>query len=419
MTTNTWENSGSASWTTSSDWSLGTYPGQNSDTTDDVVIDQGQPTITGNVGTANSVTIGGGGSLDFEVGQLAVTATFNNSGEVYFDSSSGSGGSTLTVGGELTNNGTIFITPTGDNDIVTAGSVDDTGEYQSELYLDGSSASELEVTSAASLDGDPGDGVLVGDVQLSGDSLIDFASGQISEIAADSSLELTGNSAFVASGGATTSNSALQGPLTIEGDATLDLENGANLTLSALTVNEGFLDLDYNGGAGLSELTVSGTLRNVGTVTNGQVTSSGGIVIGDPNGTLSSNDVVNAGSVDNGGLITLFGGASATASLTISGELTGDGIVNLHGNGVLSLGSADGLGTIDFQSNADPNQIIVTGGGALADTVENFQHGDTIDFTTVTYQTGDKAVYLDESNTSKLRPARRSLPSPSLRIRPL
>ena len=64
-----------------------------------------------------------------------------------------------------------------------------------------------------------------------GDAEIEFASGQISSVAAGASLILGGPSAFIADAGALTSNSALVGLNNVLG--TLGLGNGASISTTA------------------------------------------------------------------------------------------------------------------------------------------------------------------------------------------
>ena len=54
-------------------------------------------------------------------------------------------------------------------------------------------------------------GVLTGQVNLSGNALLEFDSGQIASVASGAELSLYGSSAFVADAGSAASNSALTG----------------------------------------------------------------------------------------------------------------------------------------------------------------------------------------------------------------
>ena len=91
-------------------------------------------------------------------------------------------------------------------------------------------------------------GVLSGNVELVGDSAIEFASGQITSLAAGSHLILDGNDAFIEDSTALGSNSALTGLASIGAGATLDLDNGASVSTTGALANDGtvWLDLDYN-----------------------------------------------------------------------------------------------------------------------------------------------------------------------------
>jgi hypothetical protein len=86
----------------------------------------------------------------------------------------GDGGSSLTVGGKLTNNGSLIIgnTTLSASDEITAALLDNTHN----ISLNGSGAGRalLDVTSSA---GFGTTGVLSGNVELTGDSAIKFAKG--------------------------------------------------------------------------------------------------------------------------------------------------------------------------------------------------------------------------------------------------
>ena len=107
---------------------------------------------------------------------VSTTGALVNDGDVDLDTSAGDGGSSLTVAGALTNSGHLAIgnAKLSASDKVTAASLDNTGE----IHLTGSSANQalLDVTGSA---GFGTAGVLSGNVDLSGDSAIEFASGQI------------------------------------------------------------------------------------------------------------------------------------------------------------------------------------------------------------------------------------------------
>jgi hypothetical protein len=104
MATANW-NDGSDNWTSASDWSTDAVPGA----TDDVVISSGDPQVTTNVGTVESVTISASGALTLQDGaKLATTGDVTNSGLLQLDNS-GTGGSVLTIGGTLANSNVVVI----------------------------------------------------------------------------------------------------------------------------------------------------------------------------------------------------------------------------------------------------------------------------------------------------------------------
>ena len=109
-------------------------------------------------------------------------------------------------------------------------------------------------------------GVLSGNVELAGDSAIEFASGEITSLAADAQLRLNGNDAFIEDSTALGSNSALTGLASIGAGATFDLENEASVSTTGALANDGTVDLDANPGDGGSSLTVAGALTNSGSL---------------------------------------------------------------------------------------------------------------------------------------------------------
>ena len=177
------------------------------------------------------------------------------------------GGSSLAINGALTDNNTVDI---GDeflnaNDTVTATSLVVNGFDNANLRLEGRLGGPGSLLNVASAAGFGAAGLLWGNVDLIGDATIEFASGQITSIADDGSLTLTGNDAFIADAGALTSNSALTGLSTVAGN--LYLNSGATLTTAgSLTLNEGSLEVDSSGGEafgiiGGSSLTINGAAQ--------------------------------------------------------------------------------------------------------------------------------------------------------------
>ena len=231
---------------------------------------QGNPEVTASFGTVDSISIANSAtptSLTFiNAGASTVAGDVTNSGELYVDRLSGDGGSTLAIDGMLTNNGGIDIGPA-DNSLSAASTVEAAGLANAgTIRLYGSSTAEatLDVASAA---GTGAAGTLDGEIDLYGDALVEFASGEISTIQPGSLLYLWGPDAFVADASATSSNSALAGLTTNKG--LLDLQDGASVTTSGGLSNRGAIELDYpwgQVGVGGSSLAIGGTLTNDGTI---------------------------------------------------------------------------------------------------------------------------------------------------------
>jgi hypothetical protein len=112
---------------------------------------------------------------------------------------------------------------------VTAAALDNTGLIQL-VNIDANKAL-LDVTAGNA--GFGAAGVLSGDVFLSGNSAIEFKSGQINTMAAGSYLSLNGNDAFVEDSTALGANSALTGLAFIGGQARLFLNGYEALSAAA------------------------------------------------------------------------------------------------------------------------------------------------------------------------------------------
>ena len=134
------------------------------------------------------------------------------------------------------------------------------GEF--DLYGSATAEATLDVGSAA---GFGYGGLLTGRVNLSGDALIEFASGQITTIANGGALSLIGSHAFVADASDTSSNSALNGLTTYCRRRHPSACNGASVTTSG-GLNKGgkygAITLDGASGDGGSSLTIGRRLAN-------------------------------------------------------------------------------------------------------------------------------------------------------------
>ena len=321
MANDTWQGNYPDSWYTASDWSAG-LPGAN----DDVIIDQGDPVVgTTPMGdspfTVAAITIAGSAQLTFDDSvSCTVTGGVTDSGAIYFDSASGEGGSILTIDGELSN-GSLLIgnAALSAESVMTVESVDNPLGGSIYIYGDDSPSHPhqaiLDIKSAASLDGES-DGVLSGSVTLGDDAVLEFASGQINTISGD--LNMTGATAFVADAGSLTSNSALQGLTTNNGQ--LDVSDvDIQMTAAAGLTNTATFYVDQ-GGSG-SNIAIAGALSNEGYAS---------LYIGNPG--MAASDMVSAASFSN----------SAQSTFIIAGTDTG-GPTNYQA--VLKIAGAASLGT--------------------------------------------------------------------------
>jgi hypothetical protein len=274
---------------------------------------------------------------------VSTTGTLSNDGTIHLDFVDGDGGSSLTLAGALSNSGSLTVgnaTLSG-SDKVTAASLDNTGS----INLTGSSANQalLDVTASA---GFGTAGVLSGNVALTGDTAIKFASGEINSLAG--SLDLTGNSAFIEDSTAPGSNSALTGLASIGSGATFVLGNNAAVSTTGALTNSGYVGIDHFGGGG-SSVTAAGVLTN-----------SGSLDIG--NTSLSASDEVTAASLDNTGGISLNGSegtnqalldvATGSAGFGAAGVLSG--AVGLNGDSAIEFASGQITsltGSLDLTGN--------------------------------------------------------------------
>jgi hypothetical protein len=219
MGKSTWTGAVSSDWANADNWSPAGVPGVNTD----VVIATGAPVASASIGTANSIT--DSSDLSFESAGTNTVANFlDNTGRLYVDAKGGEGGTILNIGETLTNSGTIYLgnSTLSAPDTVTAASLDNTGS----ITLTGSSANQALLD----MSGGAGSGtaeVLSGHVRLAGDSAIEFASGEVTSLAAHAQLHLYGSDAFIEDSTALGSNSALNGLASIGAGAILGLHNKA------------------------------------------------------------------------------------------------------------------------------------------------------------------------------------------------
>jgi hypothetical protein len=306
------------------------------------------------IDTANGV----GGSVVDVTGALQLL-----SGNTYIDTVSGEGGSRVTAGGVLTlgsagESASLIIGPSDGSlsadTTVTVGGLSvydhdavDTGG----IFLNGGSSATATLDVTGGKAGFGKAGIVDQAIGLSGDALLEFASGKITEIASNASLSISGAHAFLADASNPSANSALNGSLTIEANdagfgganGSLSLSDGVSLRLDAL-INYGGLYIDYNPNG----------LNAVGSkvVVTGAMTNAGAIYIG---GSLYSaaTTTVRLGSIAN------FSGA-ALGDLYVAGG----GFYN--GDTIVDIGSAAGFGAsravegrVDVSGNA---QVVFASG---------------------------------------------------------
>jgi hypothetical protein len=346
MATDKWLVNGSGNWNTAANWSNGVPT-----STSNVVVTVGNPDVT----TGITITsLDNSGSVDFtDAGASNVSGTLTNTDNLDIDTGYENGGSTLSVAGTLINDGTIDIGTGGLTaaSTITAAALDNyINANLGTINLTGNTSvkATLHITGAAGFGGATA-GVLYGSVTLSGDALLEFTSGQITTIGADSGLTLNGSDVFVADASNTSSNSALTGLTRITGS--LALQDIAPLTTTGALTNTGNLNVDTSYEAGGSTLHIGGALTNDGNIDIGT-------------GGLSAATTVTATGLDNYintnlGTINITGNTSVKATLDITGtagfggatagvlygtaNLSGDALLEFASGQITTIGANSGL----------------------------------------------------------------------------
>jgi hypothetical protein len=233
------------------------------------------------------------------------------------------------VGGALTNSGELvignsFLTS---SDGVTARALDNTNGtivLLGGVNSDAASQAKVDIEGSASLGASPG--VLTGNVVLTGDSLIEFGSGQITTIAADGSLSLDPDS-LVADAGDPSRSSALKGLRTIDGQFAF---GGQQIATTGALDNAGTLDVGP-GTDTVTSLAIGGALTDSGFLSIGADSNVTATAVNNVNGNITlygdSLDVPSQSVLD------ISGPASLGAS---RGVLSGD--VLLEGNSLIAFG---------------------------------------------------------------------------------
>jgi HPt (histidine-containing phosphotransfer) domain-containing protein len=378
---------GTGSWTANlTDWSLGAAPSS----TNPTEIQTGTDTLTA-AGTTAALQVDAGAQLQLNTGGVLTTSgtatvagnfylqngalvtttgglTITGGGRVLLDPGvyiGGNGGSTLAIGGTLTNNSTdgnaLYIGSSSISaaDTVTAKALNNTGVIN--IVGNTSVLSTLDITTGAAGFGTAG--VETGNVYLQGDALLEFASGQITTV--NGQLDLNGPSAFVADAGSLTKNSALAGLATVAGN--FYLQNGAVVsTTGGLSITGGGRVLVdpgvYIGGSGGSTLTINGTLTN---------SSTDGNALDIGNSSIGAADTVTAKALSNTGVINIVGNTSVLSTLDITTGAAGfgtaaveTGSVYLQGDALLEFASGQ-ITTVNGQLDLNGPSAFVADAGSL------------------------------------------------------
>ena len=314
------------------------------------------------VGATNSnsalkglTTIASNGELQLEYGGLVTTTgalTVNAGGTLYVDEQS-SGGSSLTLGGSLTNGGNMYV---GNYYMGSPSNVKVTGTLTNTDFLEVSAGNTAGANALLNVTGAVAS-TLTGNYQVdayAGSAAIEWGSGGITSIGNGTTageVQLYGTLAYMEIG-ATNSNSALKGLTTIASDGELQMQEGAAVTTTgALTVNAGGDLYVDNGGGGGSSLTLGGSLTNNG------LTQIGNYYMSSPStvkvtGTLTNTDVVQVNAGNTTGANALLDVTGAAAS-----TLTGTYQVNAYaGSSAIEWGSG-GITTIGNGTTAGEVQL--------------------------------------------------------------
>ncbi|HEY1708614.1 MAG TPA: hypothetical protein VGG10_10150 [Rhizomicrobium sp.] len=197
---------------------------------------------------------------------LTFAGDLSNAGSIGIDAGSDVSNRTtlISIAGALTNSGTITVS-TSDYSLAPSTFTTHTFNNGGTLVLEGSVRPDVQEQSSFEVTAGNAPTILDATFQLSGDALLEFASGKIGTIASDGSLSLSGTQARIAVAGKTDRDSALN---LRENDGALHLSDGASLASPAAAfTNGGALLLDSsNGAAGGSFSLAAGTLHNGGSL---------------------------------------------------------------------------------------------------------------------------------------------------------
>jgi len=357
----------------------------------------GVSAVVNNATAGNNTALSGltGDAGDFSMADGSVLATkvgFADTGSLEVDNS-GSGGSSLTIGGSLAL-GNFASLAIGNTSIMSAAKLTasgfSVGGSSSTIVLSGGVAQASLVVNGAA------PSTLVGRFTLNNNALLQFTSVPIIAIGPSSSLSLNGPGARVAFSATPASNSALTKLASNSG--TFQLSNGALLTTTVGFTNyNATLDIDNAyGNIGGSSFTIGGVLTDGGSST---------ITIGNSN-IVEAAAVTATGFVNSSGATLNITGGAALASLVAGGaapsiwvgtaNLTGNALLKYASGGITAIASGSHL-NLDG-SQAQINVGAATGNSALTNLASNagtINWGDGVGVTAAANFTNTGTVAID------------------------
>ena len=365
------------------------------------------------------------------IGSLTLTNALTNTGTMSVADQGTVGGTSLTVDGVLTNSGQFTVGSVGQSyaDTITAtGIINYVGSTLGSILVYGGTAAVNAPSATLDITGMAGFGtvgVLTGAVSIDTDgqhgaAILEFATGEITTIAANSSLAITNPNSFLADATNISANSALTGLTTNNGS--LSLNDIAPLNLTGALSNNGTLDFSN------ATLNISGTLTNSNTISIGS--NPNGSISGPLATTVTATGLSNTSS----GSITLSGGSSSLGQFTVNGTAVNNGTVTIDvdstitvtGNpytqaggtttvngGTLTASAIDisgGSFVLGTTGSLSTGVTFTSGSGTLKldsktnlpSSIVGAMSGDEIDFSFQTYASGDKAVWQQNGSTGTL-----------------
>lgn len=314
------------------------------------------------VPTATTYDLGQPGTSEWRPGYLNVLTNVTVEGALDIDSAvKATGGSLLDVGGALTVNsgGSVTIgsgaAMTSDTN-VTVGSLSNAGQ----IDLAGTNNSGNNYQALLTVNSSAGtgqDGILSGQLSLSGAAEVDFASGAFQSIASGGELSLSG---YMASVDVVTNSSyvnAFSSLATIDAGGVLALSDSASLYDNGALDNKGSIEIDTSAGASnvYTNLTVFGELTN-----------SGAIDLGSTSANLQVGGLAN----ESGATINLAGTLQSSGAASNDGQIKGDGTLGIYNTLTNNSGGTIDAnvsgGVLSLQGNSFVNNgVLEADGGAL------------------------------------------------------